>query len=293
MKQVKHAVILLAGKGTRFLPATKAVAKEIFPIGNKPALLFLLKECLDSGIEEVTLVLSKQKKDIIKFLKHDKQIESLIQGTNKEKLLDEWREIIDNLKFNFTYQGKMNGSAGAVLSARKYTKNEPFVVFNGDDVYIEKDGDKPATKQIIECFEKTGKNVLGCYKVSDDIVDRYGIVIPGDKIDDSTIYVKGFKEKPKKGEQPSNLAAIGRYLVVPEIYDNILKIKPSANGETYFPEAIALEVEKENVLAYEINAKYYDLGNKIEFIKCTIETALKDEEIKGELQDYINSLSSK
>lgn len=290
MNTVKHAVILLAGKGTRFLPATKAVAKEIFPIGNKPALLFLLKECLDSGIKEVTLVLSKQKKDIIKFLKHDKNIEDLIKGTNKERLLDEWREIIDNLKFNFTYQGKMNGSAGAVLAAKKYTKNEPFIVFNGDDVYVSDKEQKPAAKQLIECFEKTGKNVLGCLKVSDDIVDRYGIVIPGDKVDNKTVYVKGFKEKPKKGEQPSNLAALGRYLVVPEIYQNIFKIKPSVNGEVNFPEAIALEVEKNNVLAYEINSKYYDLGNKLEFIKCTIETALKDMDIKEDLIEYLKGV---
>ena len=170
--------------------------------------------------------------------------------------------------------------------------DEPFVVLNGDDVYVAKEGGKPALKEIIEVYNQTGKYVLGCSLVSDDVVDRYGVVVPNEVINERTVSVKGFKEKPKKGEQPSNLASLGRYLVLPNVYDNILKAKPSANGEVYFPEAIAMEIEKDNLLAFSLDAKYYDLGNKLEFIKCTIEMALKDNDIKDDLIDYLKSLNA-
>ena len=287
---VKHAVILMAGKGTRFLPATKGVAKEMFPIGNKPALLYHLKECLDSGIKEVTIVISKQKKDVIKFLKHDRELESLIKGTSKEKLLEEWKSVVDNLKINFAYQGKkINGSAGAVWSIKKFVKQEPFALMFGDDVYIPEKTQKPALKELIEAHEKTNKYVLGCVKVSDDVVDRYGVAVVDGEINGYSL-VKGFKEKPKKGTQPSNLAALGRYIILPNIFENILKAEPHENGEVFLPEAIAFECEKNNIVACEINAKYNDLGNKLEFIKCSINEALKDEEINAQLIEYLKGL---
>lgn len=287
--KVRHAVILMAGKGTRFLPATKAVAKELFPVGNKPALLFQLQECLDSGIEEVTIVISKQKKDVIKFLKHDKELEDWLVKCGKEKYLEEWKNIIDNLKINFTYQGKLIGSGGAIMTTKKYTKGEPFVVLFGDDVCVPQNGSKPATKELIELYEKTGKYVLGALRVRDEVVDRYGVIIPGDKLDERTTVVKGFKEKPKKGEQPSNIASLASYLVLPEVYDNIMKLKPAPNGELLFPEAIAMEVDKDKVLALEFGAKYWDLGNKLEFIKCSIAMGLEDKEIQQPLKEFLNN----
>ena len=287
---VKHAVILMAGKGTRFLPATKAIAKEMFPIGSKPALLYHLKECLDSGIKEVTIVISKQKKDVIKFLKHDKELENLIKGTSKEKLLEEWCQVVDNLKINFAYQGKkINGSAGAVWSIKKFVKNEPFALMFGDDVYIPENNQEPALKELIKANEKTNKYVLGCVKVSDDVVDRYGVAVVSG-VDNGYELVKGFKEKPKKGTQPSNLASLGRYIILPSVFENILKCEKHENGEVYLPEAIAMECEKNNVVACSISAKYNDLGNKLEFVKCTINEALKDKEIEGQLKEYLNSL---
>lgn len=287
---VKHAVILMAGKGTRFLPATKGVAKEMFPIGSKPALLYHLVECLDSGIKEVTIVISKQKKDVIKFLKHDKELENLIKGISKEKLLDEWKRVVDNIKINFAYQGKkINGSAGAVWSIKKFVKNEPFALMFGDDVYIAENNQKPALKQLIDANEKTNKYVLGCVKVSDDVVDRYGVAVVDGK-DNGYDLVKGFKEKPKKGTQPSNLASLGRYIILPNIFENILKAEAHENGEVYLPEAIAMECEKNNVVACELEAKYNDLGNKLEFVKCTINEALKDNEINSQLKEYLKTL---
>ena len=287
---VKHAVILMAGKGTRFLPATKGFAKEMFPIGSKPALLYHLKECYDSGIKEITIVISKQKKDVIKFLKHDKELETLIKGTSKEKLLDEWKQVVDNIKINFAYQGKkINGSAGAVWATKKFVKNEPFALIFGDDVYIPEQNQKPAIKQLIEAYDKTGKYVLGCVKVSDEVVDRYGVAVVDGKFNGYDL-VKGFKEKPKKGTQPSNLASLGRYIILPNIFENILKAEAHENGEVYIPEAIAMECDKDNIVACELEAKYNDLGNKLEFVKCTINEALKDEEINSQLKEYLKNL---
>ncbi len=287
---VKHAVILMAGKGTRFLPATKGVAKEMFPIGSKPALLYHLKECYDSGIKEVTIVISKQKKDVIKFLQHDKELEDLIKGTSKEKLLEEWKQVVDGLKINFAYQGKkINGSAGAVWSIKKFVKNEPFALMFGDDVYIPEGKQKPALKQLIEAYEKTNKYVLGCVNVSDDVVDRYGVAVIDGKYKGYDL-VKGFKEKPKKGTQPSNLAALGRYIILPNIFENILKTEPHENGEVFLPESIAFECEKNNIVACAVEAKYNDLGNKLEFVKCTINEALKDEDINKQLKEYLSTL---
>lgn len=291
MSKIKHAVILMAGKGTRFLPATKAVAKELFPVGNKPALLFQLKECLDSGIEEVTIVISKQKKGVKNFLKHDSEVENLIKGTSKESLLEEWNQIIDNLKINFVYQGKMNGSAGATYVTKKFIKNQPFAVISGDDVCIPSEGQKPALKELIETFERTGKSVMGAVRVPDDAVDRYGIVVPGEQIDDKTFIVNGFVEKPKKGTQPSNLATLLRYVVKPEIYLNILKCEPKENGEVLLPEALSEDIKNQDVVAHEFSAKYYDLGNKLEFVKCVIENSLKDDEISAQLTAYIKGLN--
>ena len=291
MKEVKHAVILMAGKGTRFLPATKGVAKEMFPVGNIPAVMFQLQECLDSGIKEVTIVLSKQKKDIVKFFKRDKSLEEVLAKAGKEKLLDSWRNIVDNLKIHFTYQGKMIGSGGAIMTTKKYIKDEPFVVLFGDDVCVPQNGSMPAVKELIEVYKKTGKYVLGALKVSDEVVNRYGVITPGNQIEDKVVEVKGFVEKPKRGEQPSNLASLARYLVLPGIYDNIMKLTPAPNGEYFFPEAIGMETDNNRVVACEFGAKYYDLGNKLEFIKCSIEMGLKDDSIKEDLLAYLKEYS--
>ncbi len=290
IKKVNKAVILMAGKGTRALPATKAVAKELFPIGNTPALLFLLEECLESGIKQVIIVISKQKKDVIRFLRHDKDLEKLIAGTDKEKLLTRWRNVVDNLDIKFVYQGKMNGSGGAVMSAQKYVKNEAFLLMTADDVCINESEQKPASAQLIECYEQYGKYVVGSLYVSDDKISSYGIIKPGKTVAKKVVEVKGFVEKPKLENKPSNLASVARYVVLPSIFANILKCEKHQNGEVFFPEAIAMEIQNKNVLSLEFDAKYYDLGNNLEYMKCVIETSLKDETIKQNLKEYLNNL---
>ena len=290
MQEITKAVILMAGKGTRALPATKAMAKELFPVGNTPALLYFLEECVDSGIKQVVIVISKQKKDVIKFLSHDKSLEQLIKGTDKEALLDKWKKAVDNLDIKFVYQGKMNGSAGAVMAAKKFVKNEAFLLMTADDLCINQVDEMPASKQLIECFKKTGKYVVGALQVSDDKVSSYGIITPGKKISAKEVEVKGFVEKPKLGENPSNLASLARYVLLPNIFENIPKCEKHKNGEVFFPEAIAMEIKNNNVVACRFDAKYYDLGNNLEYVKCVVEMSLKDEKIKNDLALYLENL---
>ena len=289
-KQITTSVILMAGKGTRALPASKAVAKELFPVGDTPALLFLLEECLESGINKVVLVISKQKKDVKRFLRHDKKLEQLIKGTDKEHLLDRWKKVVDNLEIKFVYQGKINGSAGALWSARKYVKNQPFLLMTADDVCINEVGQTPASKDLINCFNKTGKYVVGAMQVPDEKISSYGIIKPGKKIDDKVIEVNGFVEKPKFGEHPSNWASLARYIMLPSVFENIPKCEKHKNGEVFFPEAIAMEIKNNMVVACKFDAKYYDLGNNLEFVKCVIETSLKQEKIGKNLLEYLKIL---
>ncbi|MBQ3048087.1 MAG: UTP--glucose-1-phosphate uridylyltransferase, partial [Clostridia bacterium] len=172
---------------------------------------------------------------------------------------------------------------------KKFVKNEPFALMFGDDVYIAEKNQKPALKELIEAYEKTNKYVLGCVNVSDDVVDRYGVAVVDGECKGYSL-VKGFKEKPKKGTQPSNLAALGRYIILPNIFENIFKVEPHENGEVFVPEAIALECDKNNLIACEISAKYNDLGNKLEFVKCTVNEALKDPDINKQLTEYLKGL---
>ena len=288
-KTIQHAVILMAGRGTRFLPATKAVAKEMFAIGNVPAILYLLKECLDSGIRDVTIVLSKEKKDVKKFFKRNKKLEKIIKGTSKQQLLNDWWNVYNNIKLHFVYQSKkINGTAGAVYSARRFVKNKPFALLFGDDLYIS--NNKPALKELIDAYYITNNYVLGCVEVCEDVVGRYGVAVVCGKKSGFDL-VKGFKEKPKKGEEPSRLASLGRYILLPNIFNNILKAKKHEQGEKYLPEAIALECKKNNVVACKISANYYDLGNKLEFIKCTIDQGLKDDSIREKLKEYLEDIN--
>ncbi len=289
--QIKHAVILMAGKGTRFLPATKAVAKELFPIGNKPALLLLLKECVDSGITEVTIVISKQKKDVIKFLKKDKNLDEWLKICDKESQMQLFEQIISSLKINFVYQGKMNGSGGAIMSVKKFIKDQPFIVLLGDDFCLHEANQLPASKQLIETFNKTKKYVLGAKQIDSKDICRYGVIKKGKSVSDTEIEVKGFVEKPSYDKAPSNIATVARYILLPSVFDYILKVKPKANGEVYFTEAIELALENEGVVACIFDAKYYDLGNYLEFIKCQIEMGLRDEEVRSELAKYLKSLN--
>ena len=286
MKQkVEQCVILMAGKGTRFLPATRAVAKELFPIGNKPILLFHLVEALKSGIKRVCLVISKEKEGVKEFFKHDYALEEQLKKSGKFELLQELNEVIDNLEIDFIYQGNINGSGGAVYSVKEWAKGEPFVVVNGDDLCISKN--VPVMKQVIDAYEKTGKNIIGARPFPLEVIPRYSSIITKEKLFDRCYDIDGIIEKPKN--PPSNLVGLARYVLTSEIFDEILNCTPK-NTEYYLTDAIDNLARKGRVASYEFDANYYDCGNKLEYIKCMIEFGLNENDIKDDLKEYLKSL---
>ncbi len=288
-EKVDRAVILMAGKGTRFLPATKATPKELFPIANKPALLYHLQECLRSGIKKVCLVISKEKEFVKEFLSHNEELENQLKNTNKMYLLEELNEVIDNLDISYVYQGDMNGSGGAVYAAKEWTEGKPFALFYADDLC--KNDNSPAIGQVAEAFEQVGKNVIGARPFPMEVIHRYSSIIKGEKLFDNCHKMKDIIEKPEKGKAPSNLVGLGRNILTSEIFDEILKCPKFANGEIRLTDAIQMLALQGKAVCYEFDAEYYDCGNKLEYIKCIIDFALNDKEIAEDLKAFMKTKS--
>ena len=284
---VKKAIIPCAGFGTRFLPATKVVPKELFPIVDTPALSYIVEEAAESGIEEVFIIISPAKQDIKRLFAPNealnKQLESV--GKHVEHGLAN-REY--GVKIHFGVQEKMNGNGMALMVARDFVGDEPFAVLFGDDVmYTE---GVPVTKQLIDAYEKTGgKTIVGCQCPPEEIARRCGVMVVGDVVDDTITEVRGIIEKPK-AELPSKLVSLGRYVLTSDIFDALLKA-PVKNGETYLTDAISLLAkEPKNVYACEFEARRYDIGNKQGFLEASIEYALRREDLKDGVKAYLKSL---
>ena len=286
-EKIDRAVILMAGLGTRFLPATKAVAKELFPIENKPALLYHLKELYESGIKKVCIVISKEKDHVKKFLSHDAKLEENLKNSGKLALLKELNEIIDNMQIDFVYQGKLNGSGGAIYSAKKWTENKPFALILGDDL-CKSNGKVPAIGQLAKAYEKTGKNVVGAKTFPLEVIPKYSSIVVDKKLFDRCSSMKEIIEKPKV--PPTNLVGLARYILNSEICPELLKCPRFTNGEIRFTDALNTLAKQGKAVCYEFDAKYYDCGNKLEYVKCILDFALEDNEISNQLKDYLKTL---
>lgn len=289
-EKIDQAVILMAGRGTRFLPATKAVAKELFPIENKPALLYHLEELYNSGIKKVCIVISKEKDSVKNFLKHDENLELELKNSGKSYLIESLNKIIDNMQIDFVYQGEMNGSGGAIYSVKDWTKNKPFALILGDDLCKAEKNEIPAIGQLAEAYQKTGKCVIGAKPFPMDIIHNYSSIVTKNKLFDRCFEMQNIIEKPEKGKAPSNLVGLARYILTPEIFEELLKCPKFTNGEVRFTDAVNLLAEKNRAVCYEFKAKYYDCGNKLEYIKCIIEFALEDTDISIKLKEYLKNL---
>lgn len=275
MNKVKKAIIPAAGLGTRFLPATKAMPKEMLPIVDKPTIQYIVEEAISSGIEDIIIVTGKGKRAIEDHFDHAFELEHNLFSKGKFDLLDEVRRS-SNVAIHYIRQKEAKGLGHAVWCARNFIGNEPFAVLLGDDIV---QSQVPCVKQLIEQYERTDRSVIGVQSVKEDQTDRYGIVDPLEKFD-RLYQVRRFVEKPNKGQAPSNLAIMGRYILTPEIFDYLENQEEGAGGEIQLTDAIQRLNESQGVYAYDFEGIRYDVGEKLGFITTTLDFALRNEELR-------------
>ncbi|MCP3029519.1 UTP--glucose-1-phosphate uridylyltransferase GalU [Halobacillus sp. A5] len=285
MKKVKKAIIPAAGLGTRFLPATKAMPKEMLPIVDKPTIQYIIEEAIHSGIEDIIIVTGKGKRAIEDHFDNNFELQDNLMKKEKFDLLEKVNET-SNVDIHYIRQKEPKGLGHAVWSARKFIGNEPFAVLLGDDIV---ESDTPCLKQLIDQYEETNSSIIGVQQVEDHQTHRYGIIDPSDK-NERLYQVNRFVEKPKQGTAPSNLAIMGRYVLNPEIFDFLDQHKTGAGGEIQLTDAIQELNELQSVFAYDFAGSRYDVGEKFGFIKTTIEFALKNEEIGADVEELLESL---
>ncbi|UYO20108.1 UTP--glucose-1-phosphate uridylyltransferase GalU [Bacillus sp. 41-22] len=288
MKTVKKAIIPAAGLGTRFLPATKAMPKEMLPIVDKPTIQYIVEEAIESGIEDIIIVTGKGKRAIEDHFDHSFELEQSLLEKGKLEIL---KKVQESSKINIHYirQKEPQGLGHAVWCARKFIGNEPFAVLLGDDIV---QAETPCLRQLIDQYEATQSSVIGVQTVPKTETHRYGIIDP--LVQKGRSYqVSKFVEKPAKGTAPSNLAIMGRYVLTPEIFMFLEDQQTGAGGEIQLTDAIQRLNEIQRVFAYDFEGKRYDVGEKLGFIQTTIEMALQHDELKNELLGYMENLLKK
>ncbi|HEM3618999.1 TPA: UTP--glucose-1-phosphate uridylyltransferase GalU [Streptococcus suis] len=290
MKKVRKAVIPAAGLGTRFLPATKALAKEMLPIVDKPTIQFIVEEALRSGIEDILVVTGKSKRSIEDHFDSNFELEYNLQEKNKNELL----RLVDettSIRLHFIRQSHQRGLGDAVLQAKAFVRNEPFVVMLGDDLMdITDERAVPLTKQLINDYEKTFASTIAVMPVLHEEVSAYGVIAPHGEGKDGLYSVEAFVEKPAPEDAPSDLAIIGRYLLTPEIFEILETQKPGAGNEIQLTDAIDTLNKTQRVFAREFKGKRYDVGDKFGFMKTSIDFALKHPQVKDDLKQFIIDL---
>ncbi|MDT2740346.1 UTP--glucose-1-phosphate uridylyltransferase GalU [Enterococcus canintestini] len=287
MQKVRKAVIPAAGLGTRFLPATKAIAKEMLPIVDKPTIQFIVEEALNSGIEDILIVTGKGKRPIEDHFDSNVELEMNLSSKGKKELLDLVEETT-GINLHFIRQKRPLGLGHAVLQAKAFVGNEPFVVMLGDDIMESK---VPLTKLLMNDYEKTTASTLAVMKVPHEDTSKYGIINPNSEISKGLYNVKNFVEKPEPKEAPSDLAIIGRYLLTPEIFDILENQKPGAGNEIQLTDAIDTLNKTQRVFARQYTGKRYDVGDKLGMVEANIEYGLKHKEISVPLKEYIKELA--
>lgn len=285
--KVRKAVIPVAGFGTRFLPFTKAVPKEMLPIIDTPTLQHIVKEAVDSGIKEILFITNRGKSSIENHFDRAIELEALLEKSGKTEELESLQAINNMAKIFYIRQKDMLGLGHAILQAKEFVGDEPFAVLLGDDVVY--NPQTPAIGQLIEKFEETGATIVGCQKVPMTEISKYGS-IEGDKLDDRTYRVKRSVEKPKMEEAPSDIAILGRYVFTAKIFDYIEETKAGVGGEIQITDAIDKTAKHDELLAYIFQGRRYDMGNKQGFLEATVEYALRDESLSGPFKAYLKGL---
>ncbi|MCY9664527.1 UTP--glucose-1-phosphate uridylyltransferase GalU [Paenibacillus alginolyticus] len=282
--KVRKAIIPAAGLGTRFLPATKAMPKEMLPIVDKPTIQYIVEEAVESGIEDIIIVTGKGKRAIEDHFDISFELEQNLLEKQKFDLLTEVQKS-SKVDIHYIRQKEPKGLGHAIWCARNFIGDEPFAVLLGDDIVR---AEKPCLKQMMDQYESRHASVIGVKHVSDEEVSRYGIV-DGNEIEKRLYSINHLVEKPKKEEAPSNLAIMGRYILTPRIFDILNNQEPGAGGEIQLTDAIAELNRLESVYAYEFEGMRFDVGDKLGFIQTTIDYALQREDLRYELLKYLSS----
>lgn len=284
--KIKKAVIPAAGLGTRFLPATKAQPKEMLPIVDKPAIQYIVEEAVQAGIEDIIIITGKHKKSIADHFDRNIELEMALKEKQKEKLLEIVEDISSMIDIHYVRQKKPKGLGHAIYCARTFIGNDPFAVLLGDDIVV---SDKPVIQQMAEIYEKEENPILGVQKVPHMEISKYGVV-KYSKSQGRVYDVEDLIEKPPVDEAPSDLAIMGRYIITPDIFDILADTKPGKGGEIQLTDALNELAHRRKVQAYNFKGDRYDVGNKLGFLKATVEFALNRDDLATEFHDYLKKL---
>ncbi|MBB6447591.1 UTP--glucose-1-phosphate uridylyltransferase GalU [Bacillus benzoevorans] len=289
MKKVRKAIIPAAGLGTRFLPITKAMPKEMLPIVDKPTIQYIVEEAVASGIEDIIIVTGKGKRAIEDHFDNAPELEHNLREKGKLDLLEEVQYSSNLANIHYIRQKDPKGLGHAVWCARHFIGDEPFAVLLGDDIV---QADTPCLKQLIDQYDETRASVIGVQQVGDNETHRYGIIDPL-TADGRRYQVSNFVEKPAPGTAPSNLAIMGRYILTPEIFMFLDKQQTGAGGEIQLTDAIQGLNQIQRVFAYDFAGRRYDVGEKFGFLQTTLEFALQNEELRGPLLELMEKMLQK
>ncbi|WP_343347387.1 UTP--glucose-1-phosphate uridylyltransferase GalU [Terrisporobacter petrolearius] len=288
-KTIKKAIIPAAGLGTRFLPATKAQAKEMLPIVDKPTLQYIIEEAIASGIEEILIVTGRNKKCIEDHFDRSVELELELEKKGKSAMLEMVQDISNMVNIHYIRQKEPKGLGHAVHCAKSFIGNEPFAVLLGDDIV---DAKTPCLKQMINAYDEYKTSILGVQEVDKDKVNKYGI-LDVKHIEDRVYKVKDMVEKPAIEEAPSNIAILGRYIITPAIFDILENQEPGKGGEIQLTDALQTLATKEAIYAYNFEGRRYDVGDKLGFLEATVDFALKRPELRDDFVDFLKSKAGK
>ena len=282
-QRVRKAIIPAAGLGTRFLPATKAQAKEMLPIVDKPTLQYIIEEAIESGIEEILIVTGRNKKSIEDHFDRSVELELELEQKGKTAMLEMVQDISNMVNIHYIRQKEPKGLGHAIHCAKSFIGNEPFAVLLGDDIV---DASTPCLKQMIDAYDEYKTTVLGVQEVARENVDKYGI-LDVKHIEDRVYKVKDMVEKPSIEEAPSNIAILGRYIITPEIFNILENQAPGKGGEIQLTDALQTLATKEAIYAYNFEGRRYDVGDKLGFLEATVDFALKRPELRDEFIEFL------
>ena len=287
--KIKKAVIPVAGLGTRFLPATKTVPKELLPIVDIPAIQYVVQEAVDSGISEVIFVTGRGKDSIEDHFDEAPELEQVLEGRGQTETVKNLRRIAEMIEVVSVRQKRPLGLGHAVLCARDLVGDEPFAVFLSDDLI---DASVPCMRQLVEIFEEKKESVIALRRVPEQEVQKYGIV-QGKQLSNRLYEVEDMVEKPRPQEAPSRMAIIGRYILRPEIFSFLEKVSSGKGGEIQLTDGISQLARRKKVYGYEFEGEHYDIGDKLGFVRATVAYALKRPDLEEQVRDHLRTVIGK